>query len=217
MKLISGPLSMYGAKAQIAELEKNFGAEVELVGFNLKDRYEPKHPEVIRINPKQQVPVLIHDGFDLFDSTQIFEYFEDIKPEPALWPKDLKQRAIARQLELTSDEIFFIKVASLMPVSRSKQSTEELAATYASVNQYISNMNDRLKDNDYLVGDFSYADIAFFVALYFSRFLKVRIPEELTHLFAWRARMTKRDSVYQVMSTMGAFITSLGLEAPPLD
>ena len=32
-----------------------------MVPFEMKTLYEPKHPEVVRINPKRQVPVLI-DG-----------------------------------------------------------------------------------------------------------------------------------------------------------
>ena len=48
-----------------------------MVPFDMQRLYEPKHPEVLRINPKRQVPVLIHDGLEIFDSTQIFEYLED--------------------------------------------------------------------------------------------------------------------------------------------
>src|SRR6266849_7479564 len=90
MRLYSGPLSMFGAKAEIAALEKGLDVELIMVPFEMKTLYQPKHPEVLRINPKRQVPVLIDNGpggdLEIFDSTQIFEYFETIKPEPALWP-----------------------------------------------------------------------------------------------------------------------------------
>jgi glutathione S-transferase len=62
---------------------------------------------VLRINPKRQVPVLIDDGVEIFDSTQIFEYLEDRFPDPPLWPREPAARARARQLELKSDEVFF--------------------------------------------------------------------------------------------------------------
>ena len=58
MKFYSGPLSMFGAKAEIALREKGFDFELEMVPFEMKVLYEPKHPEVVRINPKRQVPVL---------------------------------------------------------------------------------------------------------------------------------------------------------------
>ena len=94
--LYSGPLSMFGAKAQIAALEKGIDVELIMVPFEMRALYQPKHPEVIRVNPKQQVPVLVHGDLEIFDSTQIFEYFEDLKPEPPLWPRDWRMRARAR-------------------------------------------------------------------------------------------------------------------------
>src|SRR5215471_10528733 len=100
MKLYSGPLSMFGAKAEIALHEKGIDFDLEMVPFEMKTLYQPKHPEVARINPKRQVPVLVDGDLEIFDSTQIFEYFESIKPEPALWPADAKERARARLLEL---------------------------------------------------------------------------------------------------------------------
>ena len=86
MRLYSGPLSMFGAKAQIAALEKGIEFELVMVPFTTQHLYEPKHPDVLRVNPKRQVPVLIHGDIEIFDSTQIFEYLEDLQPSPALWP-----------------------------------------------------------------------------------------------------------------------------------
>jgi len=51
---------------------------------------------VLRVNPKGQVPVLVHGSLEIFDSTQIFEYLEDLQPTPALWPRDIVERARAR-------------------------------------------------------------------------------------------------------------------------
>lgn len=89
MRPYSGRLSMFGAKVQIALLEKALDCEVVMVPFD--QAYEPKHPEVVRVNPKQQVPVLLHGAVEIFDSTQIFEYFEDVQPTPALWPAQRRQ------------------------------------------------------------------------------------------------------------------------------
>jgi glutathione S-transferase len=108
--LYSGPLSMFGAKAQIAALEK--GLDFELVMVPFETAYEPKHPDVLRINPKRQVPVLIHGSLEIFDSTQIFEYLEDLKPDPRLWPAEPAARARARLLELKSDEVYFPHIIS---------------------------------------------------------------------------------------------------------
>ncbi len=69
--LYSGPLSMFGAKVQIAALEKGLDFELVMVPFDSVRGYEPKHPEVLRINPKRQVPVLVDGDLEIFDSSQI--------------------------------------------------------------------------------------------------------------------------------------------------
>src|SRR5437868_8810519 len=114
MKLYSGPLSMFGAKAEIAAHEKGLAFELVMVPFEMRTLYQPKHPEVLRINPKGQVPVLIDGDLELFDSTQIFEYFETLRPEPPLWPTDTRDRARARLLEHKSDEVYFPPIVRLM-------------------------------------------------------------------------------------------------------
>jgi glutathione S-transferase len=84
---------MFGAKAQIAALEKSLDFDLIMVAYDSHLGYSPKHPEVLRVNPKGQVPVLVHGSLEIFDSTQIFEYLEDLQPTPALWPRDIVERA----------------------------------------------------------------------------------------------------------------------------
>src|SRR5687768_14281965 len=114
IKLYSGPLSMFGAKAEIALREKGVDIDLEMVSFSQAQGYNPRHPEVLRINPKRQVPVLIDGDVELYDSTQIFEYCEDRWPQPPLWPAASSERARARQLEHASDEVFVPNVIKLM-------------------------------------------------------------------------------------------------------
>ncbi|MBC8845460.1 glutathione S-transferase N-terminal domain-containing protein, partial [Escherichia coli] len=68
------------AKVEIAAHEKGIDFELVMVPFSQQRGYDPRHPDVLRINPKRQVPVLIDGELEIFDSTQIFEYFEDLKP-----------------------------------------------------------------------------------------------------------------------------------------
>src|SRR4051812_4874626 len=44
IRLFSGPLSMFGAKAQIAVLEKGVEVDLVMVPFSMERLYEPKHP-----------------------------------------------------------------------------------------------------------------------------------------------------------------------------
>jgi glutathione S-transferase len=49
-------MSMFGAKAEIAARDKGVAFDLVLVPFELRHGYEPKHPEVLHVNPKGQVP-----------------------------------------------------------------------------------------------------------------------------------------------------------------
>lgn len=213
MILYSGPLSMYGAQAQIAFLEKGIPVETEMVPFTLTDLYHPKHPEVARINPKAQVPVLKNGDLEIFDSTQIFEYLEDLSPNPALWPKAPDTKAMARLLELLSDEVFFGHVQKLMPGQRALGDAEPVSDVVARIERYYDDMNQRLATADHLAGDFSYADIAFYPAQFFAGFLGAPMPDRFENLHAWRARMTARESIATVMGAMITYLTEQGIPA----
>jgi glutathione S-transferase len=214
MKLFSGPLSMFGAKAEIAAHEKGLDFELVMVPFEMKTLYQPKHPEVLRINPKRQVPVLVDGDLEIFDSTQIFEYLEDIQPTPGLWPTDPRQRARARQLELLSDEVFFPNVITLMPRARAAAGEDGVRAAHAAVDRFYADRDSALGSSPYLAGTFSYADIAFYMAQFFAGFLGRPIPATLSRLTAWRRRVDERNSVRTVAGAMAEYLRANGVPMP---
>src|SRR5215831_6391113 len=201
MKLYSGPLSMFGAKAEIAAREKGLDVELIMVPFEMKTAYQPKHPEVLRINPKRQVPVLIDDDLEIFDSTQIFEYFETVKPEPALWPSEPKARARARLLEHKSDEVYFPPIVRLMGLQATPDEPVAVEAR-ALAAAYYDEMEQILNDKEWLAGSYSYADIAFWMAQLFGERMGAPMTEAHPRLKAWRGRMGARPAVRQVAGAM---------------
>jgi glutathione S-transferase len=211
IRLYTGPLSMFGAKAEIALLEK--GLDFERIAVPFVDRYEPKHPEVVRINPKQQVPVLIHGSVEIFDSTQIFEYLEDAFSIPPLWPKSLADRAEARQLELKSDEVYFPHIIKLMGLEDTPADPAAVAARSAAA-RFYEQMNTRLESRSFLAGEYSYADIAFFMAQLFGERKGAVMTGTTPQLLDWRARMLERPAVRQVAGAMAAWIASQGRPVP---
>ena len=208
MQLYSGPLSMFGAKAEIAAREKGIDFDLVMVPFEMKRLYEPKHPEVLRINPKRQVPVLIDGDLELFDSTQIFEYLETLKPDPALWPADLKARARARLLEHKSDEVYFPHVIRLM-------SDPKAPGAHEAAGRFYDEMERTLGDRDWLAGGYSYADIAFYMAQLFGERMGAPMGEAHPRLLAWRERMGERPAVRRVAGAMGRYLLSIGRQLPP--
>ena len=198
---------MFGAKAEIAALEKVLELELVMVPFEMATLYQPKHPEVLRINPKRQVPVLIDGDLELFDSTQIFEYFETVKPEPALWPAEPKARARARLLEHKSDEVYFPHIVRLMSDPKAPGAHEATARFYDEMERSLAN-------REWLAGSYSYADIAFYMAQLFGDRMGAPMGEAHPRLQAWRQRMGARPPVRHVAGAMGRYLLSIGRKLP---
>jgi glutathione S-transferase len=213
MKLYSGPLSMFGAKAEIALHEKGITFELVMVPFEMKMLYQPKHPEVARINPKRQVPALIDGDLEIFDSTQIFEYLETIRPEPALWPAEPKTRARARLLEMKSDEVYFPPIVRLMGLQATPDDPAAVEARGAATHFY-DELERTMDGREWLAGDYSYADIAFYMAQLFGARMTAPMTDAHPRLQAWRERMSARPPVAKVATAMGRYLVSQGRKLP---
>ena len=157
--------------------------------------------------------MLIQGDVEIFDSTQIFEYFEDLKPEPALWPKAPGSRAKARLLELRSDEVFFPPIVRLMGLQDRLDDPAAVAAQGASA-RYYKEMERQLGESEFLAGAFSYADIAFYMAQLFAARMSAPMTEATPKLIAWRQRMSSRPATRQVAGAMARFLLSQGRPLP---
>ena len=213
MALYSGPISMFGAKVEIAAREKGLNFELIMVAYDAQSGYIPKHPEVLRINPKRQVPVLVHGEVEIFDSTQIFEYLEELKPNPPLWPQGIPARAHARLLEHRSDEVYFPHVIRLMGMQDNLQCDAAVAAIDACTH-YYAEMEGQLADGEWLAGSYSFADIAFYMAGLFGERQGAPLGDATPKLLAWRERMTERPAVRAVVGAMGRWLALNGRAVP---
>jgi glutathione S-transferase len=213
LTIYSGPLSMFGAKVQIAALEKRLDFELIMVPYDSRQGYSPKHPEVLRINPRRQVPVLVHGELEIFDSTQIFEYLEDLQPDPPLWPREPAARALARGLEHQSDEVFFPHIIRLMSLQDALTGEPALAAIETAGRFYLD-MDRRLASGDWLAGSYSFADIAFYMAALFGERQGAPVTAVTPRLLAWRERMTLRPPVQTVVAAMARWLNAAGRPVP---
>ena len=218
VKIYSGPLSMFGAKVEMAAHEKAIEFDLVMVPFDFAYGYTPKHPEVLRINPKRQVPVLIDGDVEIFDSTQIFEYLEDRWPEPPLWPQSISRRAEARRLEHCSDEVFFPHVIRLMNLRGNPDPVDapEWKQAQAGIETYYLTMEQLLREREYMAGQFSYADIAFYMAQFFAARHTVPMAAKHPNLLAWRKRVFSRPAVRLVVTAMADYLRSEGRVVPEL-
>jgi glutathione S-transferase len=134
------------------------GLDVEWEDVDPADR-----SPVERVSGQPLVPVLVHDGRVLADSTAILHYLEELQPEPPLFPRDEARRA---ELEVFLD--WFNRVWKRPPneieAERAKAEPDaewidELGRELTGSLQLFEAM---LAGRDYLFGDFSAADCAAF-------------------------------------------------------
>ena len=95
--IIGNPVSPYVRKVFVALLKKGAAFDFDpIVPFFGNEEFD-------QLSPLRRIPVLVDGDFVLNDSTVIAEYIEDYWPDPALYPKNIKDRARARWLEEYAD------------------------------------------------------------------------------------------------------------------
>lgn len=217
MTLYSGPLSMFGAKVEIAAREKGLEFALVMVPFSQQQGYSPRNAEVLRVNPKRQVPVWVDDQVELYDSTQIFEYLEHRWPSPPLWPAGTAARAGARQMENAADEVFFPHVIRLMGMRSNPDPVDapEWITACAGIRAYYDRLERLLAEQQYIAGnEYSYADIAFYMAQFFAARHTVPMTEGHANLRRWRARIAARSAVRPVIDAMATYLRSIDYPVP---
>ena len=97
IQIIGSPISPYVRKVLVCLELKKLDYEIDpIVPFFGNDAFT-------KLSPLRRIPVLIDDRTTLCDSTVICQYLEDRHPEPALYPRDVAERARARWLEEYAD------------------------------------------------------------------------------------------------------------------
>ena len=163
MKIIGSYVSPYVRKVLACLELKGLDYEVDPITPFFGDE------EFGRLSPLRRIPVLIDGDFVLTDSTVICEYLEEAYPEPALLPRDPRERARARWLEEFADTrlgdlfiwgLFYPKVVSPRvwgdPVDEErieKSLTVEIPAA-------LDYLEGELPAKGYCFGEFGLADIA---------------------------------------------------------
>jgi len=75
-------------------------------------------PEYLKLNPKAQVPTLVHNGSVIRESSIICDYLDDLRPDPPLKPTNPVDRAHMREWIKDSDESGYQATASLNFVTK---------------------------------------------------------------------------------------------------
>ena len=199
MTLYSGPLSLFTGKVRIALDEKGLDYTLVSVPFS-RAGYQPKHPKVLELNPKQQVPVLVDGDLAIYDSTIIFEYLEERYPDPPLYPRDPAAKARCRVAEAAADEIFFPQIWELIrevfykPDGAGRDAAAVANATAALASQYDA-LDRRLAAAPFLCGaQPTVADVGYFMFVTSAGSLGAGIAPRHEALQAWYGRLLARPA-----------------------
>ena len=88
--------SPYVMSVFVALTEKNLPFELHTVDLDQQAQHDT---EYAALSTTQRVPTLLHGDFSLSESSAITEYLEDTFPHSPIYPKDARQRAIARLVQ----------------------------------------------------------------------------------------------------------------------
>lgn len=126
-------------------------------------------PEFRAISPLGKVPVLLHDGFSIPDSSVICRYLDRLSPTKSLYPTDPQEEARASWLEEYADSRLIENCAGifqerlLKPKLFNQPTDEERLANILdnSLPECLAYLESVVPDAGYLVGsDMSIADLA---------------------------------------------------------
>ncbi len=158
---------------------------------------ENKSEEFLKVSPTGRVPVVVVDGDPLYESNVVNQYLDEVAVEPRLLHEDPKARAQARIWMASADDNFYPAVF-MASVGRERGFSEErVSEALGKLKTALSKLEERLDSRDYLVGEFSLADIAHAGNLVRLRELEGRgeiSPENYPNVRAWMERMEDRES-----------------------
>jgi glutathione S-transferase len=195
IRLYDYPDCPFCQKVRIVLAEKDL--EFERVHVDLQ-KGEQKSPEFLKLNPYGKVPVLIDEDVVVYDSTIINEYLDDEYPNPQLMPEDSAGRARVRQLEDFCDNSFMPPAGFILGElhkPEAERDADRLRRYQGEVGRVLGRLEGALDGKQFLVGDFSLADVAFAPRVMVLGQLGVDVDPRLHNVAAWIGRLRDRPSV----------------------
>jgi glutathione S-transferase len=188
--------SPYVWRVWLALEHKAVPYDLELLSFDAGDL---KTPEFRALNPRKRVPVLVDDGFAVYESAAILEYLEDRFPDqPRLFSADVRERAIQRRMIREIDQYFAAGlerlVSGILFTPKDRWDDAEIEVAWTDITTELSHW-EQVIDGDFLAGPISAVDYSLYPELALALRISKWKPELAaanplgSHLNAWRARM----------------------------
>ena len=177
---------------------------IELVPTPITKRAH-KAPEHLARNPLGQIPTLeLDDGTFISESVSICRYLEELHPEPNLFGRDAKERAIIDMWIRRAEFRLMVPLgqvwvhthpftAAVATQGFGKQFTEFGEANRKVFAGACRLFDSELAKREFIAADrYTMADIVMQTTFDFGRFIGVDIADEHAHLKSWYARVSAR-------------------------
>ena len=169
------------------------GIDFEVHEVDLSNKSE----EFLSVSPYGKVPVLSVNGTSLYESNVVNEYLDEVYESPRLMPQNPEERALVRSWMAFADDYFFPSVYRVRMGLQRGYSEDEIQGAKEKLYDALSRLEHQLEGREYLVGEYTLADIAH--AGNFHRLRELAESGEVPlhkypNVMAWMERVESRQS-----------------------
>lgn len=149
------------------------------------------NPAIRAVSETGKVPLLVHDGFKVWESLAIIEYAAELFPDRPVWPANRQDRALARAYSMEMATGFRgIRNACPMNLRRPTKAAPVTADMRADIDRIetIWHRSIRKSGGPFLFGAFSAVDAMFAPVINrFEAYVLSQHPETLAYIATFKA------------------------------
>lgn len=192
LKLYDHPVSGNSYKSRL--LLNHLGVQYERINVDVF-KGEQNDPKFVALNPNKKIPVLVDEDFIIWESNALLFYIGKKYSPNAYYPEDPKAHGLVAQWLLfgktTIDPNLAMARYLTRFVEREAQEEQALAQHRAHGMMTLKILDDHLKDNKFLAGDYSIADIGCYPYVYLAPEGEIDI-EAYSSVMSWIERIQKQ-------------------------
>ncbi|MEH2409326.1 glutathione S-transferase family protein [Nostoc sp.] len=205
IQLYFAKASTFSQRTRVVLLEKGIDfTPIEIDLQNKPDGYT-------QISRYGKVPAIKHGDVEIYESTIINEYLDEVFPEPPLLPRDPATKAIAR-IWIDYANTQFVPAFNKFLRGKDSQEQEQGRKEFTEALLYIEQEGlGKASNGQYLLGDqFSLVDISFYP--WFERlplleyFRQFALPAETSRLQIWWNLIRDRESIQAVTNPVDFYL-----------
>ncbi|MCZ6803908.1 MAG: glutathione S-transferase family protein [Proteobacteria bacterium] len=189
--------SPFAWRVYLALEHKGIDYELKNISLSAEEHLEPAY---LAVNPRHKVPAIVDGDLNLYESPVILEYLEDKYPDaPALYPVDIKQKAIVRRIIHEVDSYLWPPAFDMAKQIFFKSDPNEWDQNAIDTGKQgvleEFGIFEKMFTGNYLVGELSAADLTLYPFITFMQRLKIKNPDLIfddamgPNLTAWKKRI----------------------------